>query len=77
MTSVLFMLGSIILIYLLVKRLFGREDMALTSAALLAFNPLAVFFGRQFQMINPALFFSLLGVFLYLLWLERRTWPWA
>ncbi|MFO8015517.1 MAG: glycosyltransferase family 39 protein [Candidatus Woesearchaeota archaeon] len=69
-TSILFMMGSIILLYLVVKKLFRREDLAITAALIASANPLFVFFGRQVQMINPALFFGLLSILLYLMWLE-------
>ncbi|MBW3000043.1 glycosyltransferase family 39 protein, partial [Candidatus Woesearchaeota archaeon] len=54
--NILFALGSVLLFYLIIKRLFEREDLALLSAAIMSINPLLVFFGRQVQLINPALF---------------------
>ncbi|MFC1729996.1 ArnT family glycosyltransferase [candidate division KSB1 bacterium] len=68
--SVLFVMASIVLLYLIMKKLFKREDLALTTALIAATNPLLVFFGRQVQLINPALFFGMLSIYLYLLWLD-------
>lgn len=68
--SVLFVMASVLLLYLIIKKLFKREDLALTAALIMAANPLLVFFGRQVQVINPALFFGMLSVYLYLLWLD-------
>jgi 4-amino-4-deoxy-L-arabinose transferase-like glycosyltransferase len=69
--SILLVMGSILLMYLIVKKLFKREDLALTTALIAATNPLLVFFGRQIQLINPALFFAMLSVYLYLIWLDK------
>lgn len=72
--NVLFVLSSIFFFYLIIKRLFEREDLALTSALLLSLNPLLVFFGRQVQLINPALFFCFMGIYFYLKWLDDFSW---
>jgi 4-amino-4-deoxy-L-arabinose transferase-like glycosyltransferase len=72
--NILFALGSIFLMYLLVKRLFKREDLALVTAAIMTINPLLVFFGRQTQLINAALFFCLMGTYFYLKWLDDKSW---
>ncbi len=71
-TSIMFMMASIALFYFVVKMLFRREDLALTAALIASLNPLFVFFGRQVQMINPALFFGLLSMLLYLKWLDTQ-----
>src|SRR3989344_5903596 len=65
LTSVFSILGSIIFMYLIVKHLFKREDLALTTAALMTINPLLVFYGRQADLINHAFFFLLVGVYFY------------
>jgi 4-amino-4-deoxy-L-arabinose transferase-like glycosyltransferase len=69
--SVLLVMGSILLMYLIVKKLFKREDLALTTALIAATNPLLVFFGRQVQVITPALFFGMLSIYLYIIWLDK------
>jgi 4-amino-4-deoxy-L-arabinose transferase-like glycosyltransferase len=73
--GVLMNLASIVFTYLIVKRLFKREDLALTTAALCALNPLMIFFSRNFQLDSPGLFFALFGTWLYLRWLEHdKAW---
>ncbi|MBD3203678.1 phospholipid carrier-dependent glycosyltransferase [Candidatus Woesearchaeota archaeon] len=77
MISIFFSLGSVIFFYLIIKKLFDNNLMALLSAFLLTLNPLLVFFGRQVQLINPALFFCLGGVYFYLLWLDKFSWKYT
>jgi len=67
-------LGSIVFMYLIVRKLFKREDLALTTSALMAITPLLVFFGRQMDVLNSAIFFTLLGMYLYLHWIESFSW---
>ena len=69
--GVILNLASIVLLYFIVKRLFKREDLALTTAALAALNPLMIFFTRNFQLDSPALFFMLLGTWFYIAWIEH------
>jgi len=71
--SILFVMGVVLLLYLITKKLFKREDIALTTALVASTNPLLVFFGRQVQLINPALFFGLLSIYLYLIWLKDNN----
>jgi len=66
--SIFFALGSIIFFYLIIKKLFKREDLALTSAGVMAINPLLIFFGRQVQLINVALFLCLIGTYYFIKW---------
>jgi hypothetical protein len=72
--NILFALGSIVLVYSLVRKLFKRQDLALISAFLLAINPLNIFFGRQVQLIGPALFFCLLGLYFYIKYIHNINW---
>ncbi len=60
--------GIILLMYLILKKLFRREDLALVGALVTAINPLFVFFNRQVQDINSAMFFGLLSILMYLIW---------
>jgi len=71
LTSILFVMASVMLMYLIIKRLFNREDLALVSALLMSVNPLLVFFGRQVQLNNPALFFGMLSVYLFIRWADE------
>ncbi len=70
LVGVLFNVASIPLFYLILKRLFKREDLALTASALFAFNPLLVFFSRQVQLDSPAMFLMLLGTLYFVRWVE-------
>jgi MFS family permease len=64
--------GVILLMALIVKKLFKRKDLSLVVAFVTALNPLFVFFGRQVQDINPAMFLGLLSIFTYLRWRENK-----
>ena len=66
-------LGSIYLIYLVGKKLTGKEYFSLTSALLMAIMPLGVFFGRNIQPEMPALFFLLMYMYFFLKWLDTRN----
>ncbi len=70
---ILFSLATIFAMYLLVKELFKREDVALTAAALTAINPLLVFFGRNVQLMPVGLFFMLLGGYYFVKWFENKN----
>ncbi len=67
----LFSVATILVIYLLAKELFKREDFALVSALLFAINPLFIFFGRYVMLDSAALFFMLLSGYLFLRWKEN------
>ena len=66
--NIAFMLGAIVMLYLFTKELTRRKDLALTVTALGVINPLFIFFGRQMQLINSALFFMLCAGYFYLKW---------
>lgn len=71
---VMFSLGSILLVFLIVKNLTKDNIyIALTSALFMSFMPLGVFFGRNYQPDMPALFFILLYIFFFIKWLETRS----
>ncbi len=70
LVNIFLVLGAVALSYLIMKKLFNRENLALTTALLFSINPLFVFFGRQTQLINPALFFMMLSIFFFLKWRE-------
>lgn len=65
-------LFTILLVYLVLEKLFKREDIALTAAALTAINPLFVFFSHNFQLINACLFFMMLSAYFFLRWKESQ-----
>jgi len=70
LVNIFLVLGAVFFLYLIMKKLFKREGLALTTALLASINPLFVFFGRQTQLINPALFFMIASVFFFLKWRE-------
>ena len=74
MISVLFSIGTILIIFLIIKKLFKRYDLAIISAFIFAINPLGVFFGRQVQLLSYSLFFCLLGILYYLKWIKNPSW---
>ncbi|MBI4150607.1 glycosyltransferase family 39 protein, partial [Candidatus Woesearchaeota archaeon] len=74
--GVILNLASMVVFYLLIKRLFHREDLALASAALFALNPLMIFFSRNFQLDSPALFYMLLGTYFLVRWVEQDHPKW-
>ncbi len=73
LVSIIFSLGTIIVMYLLAKKLFGREDYALIVAFITATSPLLIFFGRQVQLEPIALFFMVLTGYFFLKWKENPT----
>ncbi len=60
--------ATIPLIYLIVRNIFKREDIAVVSAFLMAINPLLVFFSHNVQLINVGIFCALMSLYLFLLW---------
>jgi len=71
--QILFSLGIIAAMFLFVRQLVGRDDVALAAAAITAISPLFVFFSHNVQLMNPGLFFMLLGAYYYLKWIDDFT----
>ena len=67
---VAFSLGSIPLLYLIVKKLSNNKSLALLSGLLLSLMPLGVFFGRNVQPEAPALFFLLFCIYFGVSWFD-------
>lgn len=65
-----FSLGSIPLLYLIVKKLSNNKSLSLLSSLLLSLMPLGVFFGRNIQPESPALFLLLLYIYFGLKWFD-------
>lgn len=63
---------SVLLLFLIVKSLTKREDLALVSALLLAVSPWSVFLSRVALEANLAFCFFLAGLFFFLKGLERK-----
>jgi hypothetical protein len=77
LVMICFMLGSIIMLYLLMKQLTKNEYLSLLSAFFISFMPLGIYFGRNIQPESPALFFILLGSWLYLKWTDNLKFKFA
>ncbi|MCX6707512.1 MAG: glycosyltransferase family 39 protein, partial [Candidatus Woesearchaeota archaeon] len=69
--TLLLSLCSIIIMYLLMKELFDREDIALSSAFAMALMPMLVFFTHNVDVINVGLPLMLLGAYFYVLWVKH------
>ncbi|OYT26467.1 MAG: hypothetical protein B6U97_03815 [Candidatus Altiarchaeales archaeon ex4484_96] len=61
------------LMYLIVKELFKRDDMALVASFLTAINPLFVFFSHNVQLINVGILLALTALYAFLLWKKNRV----
>ncbi len=70
--GILFVVGTIPLIYIITKKLFWREDLALVSALLTAVLPILVFFSHNVDVINPGIFFMVLSAYFYITWRESN-----
>jgi len=68
--GILLSMGSVIFIYLLMKQIFKREDIALISAFLAAINPLFIFFSHNVQQMTPGLFFMMGAYYFYSKWID-------
>lgn len=71
--NLLFGLGVIFAMYLVVKRLFKREDLALATAFISAILPVYIYFSHNVQLDNAGVFLMLFTVYFYLLWIEKNT----
>jgi 4-amino-4-deoxy-L-arabinose transferase-like glycosyltransferase len=71
MVGILSIVATIPFMYLIIKRLFGREDMALVSAIITAMLPLTVFFSHNVQLINQGLFLFIISIYLFLKWRDE------
>ncbi len=58
--------------FLVIRKLTQDESLALITAALMAISPLAVFLSRVQSDPLIAVFFLILGFYLFLLWLEKK-----
>ncbi len=70
--GVLFNIGAILFFYLTLKLIFKRDDLPLIFAFIAAINPLLVFYSHNYQLINPALFFMSLSIWLFIRWIIQR-----
>jgi hypothetical protein len=72
MVDIILSILTIFFMYLFVKRLFKREDFALTAAALTAINPMYTFFSHNTDIINSAILFMVASGYFYVKWLQER-----
>jgi 4-amino-4-deoxy-L-arabinose transferase-like glycosyltransferase len=69
--GLLFSLGTIIMMFLLSKKLFKSEVMALLVAFLTALIPLFVFFSHNVQLMNPGVFFMVTALYFFADWIKN------
>ncbi len=67
---ILFFLGSIIVLYKLMKILTNNLYLSLLSSFLLTVMPLGIYFGRNVQPESPAMFFMLVAAYFYIKWIK-------
>lgn len=70
--SALFGTISVWLIYLIVKRLFQKENLALISSFIAAVTPWLIYFSRGAWEVNVSLTLTLAGIFFFLKFLEKE-----
>lgn len=71
MPSAIFGILSVLVFYFLVKELFDQERLALIASFFLAISPWHLIISRPAFETNVALFFNLLGIFMFLRFLKR------
>jgi 4-amino-4-deoxy-L-arabinose transferase-like glycosyltransferase len=70
--NLLFGVATILAMYLAIKKLFKREDLALASAFITAILPLYLYFSHNVMLDNPGVFFMLMTVVFYVNWLDKN-----
>ncbi len=68
LVGILFNIGTIVMMYLVTKKLFNREDISLITALITALLPIFVFFSHNVELVNPAIFFMVSSVYFYIHW---------
>jgi len=71
--SITISIFTVLFTYLFLRRMFKRDDIALLGSALLAINPLNIFFSHNTQMINPGLLFMIISGWFYFKWHEEKN----
>src|SRR5260221_2759690 len=74
--AVIFGVLGVWAIYLLVKELTKREDLALVAAAVLAFNPWHLQYSRAGFEVTELLFFLIIGLYFFFKGLRSGKWLW-
>lgn len=66
--------GSVLMLYLLVKKIANDRRLALVSALMMAISPWSIIFSRTTYETNLALFFMITAVYCWYLAMEKRWW---
>lgn len=74
--AVIFGVLGVLALYLLVKELTQREDLALVSAAVLTFSPWHLHYSRAGFEVTELLFFLIIGVYFFFKGLKNGKWLW-
>ncbi|MEO5357008.1 MAG: glycosyltransferase family 39 protein [Nitrospirae bacterium YQR-1] len=72
-----FSMGTIVLAYVIVKRLTDDVNVSVLTAVYMAIMPLSVFFGRNIQPEAPCLFLVMLFYLFFLKWVEKPSFKYA
>lgn len=67
---------SVLLLYLLIDHLTRNKTLAVFAAFLLSVNPQHVLFSRAAFEVNFALFWVLLGLYVFIVAMEKKRWFW-
>lgn len=70
--AVLYSLGTILLTYLLAKKIFDNSNVALLSSFFISISPWIFIFSRTGYEATAGLFFYLLGIYFFLLWSKNN-----
>lgn len=70
--AVFYSLGSLLIVYLLVRKIGGKESVAILSSFILGFSPWFFIFSRTGYEATAGLFFFLLGTYLFLNLSKRK-----
>ena len=71
LVSILLFIGSVVFLYLLVRAVMDRNA-AFFAALFYAFLPTNVYYSRSFMPESAMLMFSVAGIYLFYIWLERE-----
>ena len=73
LVAIAFALGSMVLLYRLIRRYFDKNAAAFATA-LFAVLPLAVYYTRTFMPESALLFFSIASLYFFTRWLDGGSW---
>lgn len=70
--AVFYTLGTLVVVYLLMKKITGREDVAILSSFILSVSPWLFIFSRTGYEATAGLFFFLLAIYLFIYGVNRK-----